>query len=349
MPPVNAHLKQKCDQVLALPFSQATYVPIRSRLEIDRQSFDCDTKTMQPKILDGKIAATEILENLCRDHSFKNASVRRPGLAVVQVGENPASSSYIRGKKQAAERNGMEFFHVRLARTATVQEVKHVLSELANDLRVDGYILQLPLDVPNDSPLNTPECVHELLACIPPDKDADGLHSENQGRLFANESSASSWKSPLPATALGVVRLLNHYGYSLMGKEVCVLGKSRLVGMPTAGLCLNEGATVSVCHSKTSDIGLYTRRADIIVVATGRKHLLRPEHIDPQKKSVVIDVGIHADPQTHKLSGDLSPESYPLLGAYTPVPGGVGPMTVAMLIENTLRLHSKAFSESSKG
>lgn len=293
---------------------------------------------MQPRILEGKICADKTLDELKHKILPKPPDHRPPGLAVIQVGSNPASSSYIKGKKTSAQKHGLYFEHIQLPSSTNRAQLESQIDLIAAKANIDGFILQLPLDLEADSDLANPDFIHKLLSRIPAEKDADGLHPENQGKLYANESSASNWTAPLPATALGIIRLLQFNGYTLSGKNICVLGKSRLVGMPTAGLCLNEGATVTVCHSKTNHLAKYTKEADIIIVATGKKHLLTKEHIRDNQTQVVIDVGIHADPTTGKLTGDVNPETYPYLAAYSPVPGGVGPMTVAMLIENTWRL-----------
>ena len=290
------------------------------------------------KILKGQEAAKA---QLTRVHKELQAGFRRPpGLAVIQVGNLGPSNAYIRKKKLIAEEWGIQFTHAQLGSTVSKTELFAKIDALVADSKIDGLLVQLPLE---SVQLQTNAFVSELLAHIPPEKDADGLHSFNQGRLFTNECSPREWSGPLPATPLGIFRLLEHYGYSLVGKNVVLVGKSRLVGLPTAILLSHAGATVNICHSLTKDLAAHTRSADILVVAAGKKHLITPAHI---KKigAVVIDVGIHYLPEGG-LAGDVHPDSYPQCEAYSPVPGGVGPMTVASLIENTLRLSFRSQSK----
>lgn len=286
------------------------------------------------KILSGREAAPAQLQKV-KDELFPQPGARPPCLVVMQVGNNPASASYIRQKKKMAEDFGILFVHQHLSATASEAEITAALEKACAQPTVDGLILQLPLDRAQATPA---DMVERLLEKIPPMKDADGLHSANLGKLFSGESGARKWTCPLPATALGVIRLLDHYGIKAEGKDVVIIGKSRLVGTPTAGLFLNEGATVQICHRRTQNLVEKTKHADIVVVAAGVKHLLKAEHL--KKGAIVIDVGIHQK-EDGKLTGDADPTCYSQTSAYSPVPGGVGPMTVAMLMENVLRLAKK--------
>ncbi len=289
--------------------------------------------------LDGRQLASKLYEKIRGEVAAHGG--RRPGLTVVQVGENPASSSYIRQKQNAAESCGFRFEHVQLPRELSFEELKRVLTQRCADPAVDGLILQLPLD---STTITDPKATEELLALIPPAKDADGLHTENLGRLLAGESLPERWTSPLPATALGVMRILEEGGVELVGKRAVVVGKSRLVGLPTATLLAHAGATVTVCHSKTKDLARHTREAEVLVAAAGRRHLITPDHV--AAGAVVVDVGIHELPRKsadakRQLTGDVDPAAFAKASLYTPVPGGVGPMTVAGLLENVFRLYRK--------
>ncbi len=288
-----------------------------------------------PIIMSGREAGPAQLKKI-QSQLYPIAPKRPPCLVVIQVGNNPASASYIRQKKKTAEDFGLRFIHAHLSSDSTEAQIAVAIQMHAVDSGVDGIILQLPLDttIPTEA-----EAVNRLLIKIPPEKDADGLHAENLGRLFSAESTAKNWQSPLPATALGVYRLLEHYKIPLVGKDIVVVGKSRLVGMPAAGILLHAGATVTICHSKTLRLEEKTRNADIVVAAAGRMHLIGPSHL--REGAVVVDVGIHQKPDG-KLTGDVDPAAFAKCSAYSPVPGGVGPMTVAMLIENTMRLHKNA-------
>lgn len=281
--------------------------------------------------LKGREAGLAEVKKICDEVAALKAQ-RSPTLVVLQVGDHAPSNSYIRQKSKSAADFGIRFIHDRLDAKISLADLEATIQKHVDDDFVDGIILQLPLD---SATLNEQRTIESLLNKIPPHKDADGLHTTNLGRLFAGESTARNWTSPLPATALGVFRLLDHYKIPIAGRNICVVGKSRLVGMPCAGLLLQEGATVEICHKKTVDLAAHTLLADIVVAAAGARHLIRPEHL--KKRAVVIDVGIHAGADG-KLTGDMHPDCIPALSAYSPVPGGVGPMTVAMLMENTLRL-----------
>ncbi len=282
--------------------------------------------------IDGKALAEELLQKFKSDWSFKKD--RPPGLAVIQVGEDPASSAYIRGKENSAKSVGINFEHLKLSRSSNFSQIKDVIEKISNNPKVDGLILQLPLDLEN--PLTATQ-VQTLLELIPPTKDADGLHPFNLGRVAGGESSPQKWTSPIPATPLGMMRMLEKQGFSLKGTRSVVIGKSRIVGMPIAMLLSQAGSTVTICHRQTPDLKVHTKEANLIVVAAGQKHLLRPEHLRPGVG--ILDVGIHPTGEGRKLTGDMHPDCESIASFISPVPGGVGPMTVAGLIENTLRLY----------
>lgn len=285
--------------------------------------------------LDGREIAEQLYARIRTEVASKSGA-RPPGLAVIQVGDNPASAAYIRQKQRAAEGCGFLFRHIHLPKTCSRVDLERAIDETAADPAIDGMILQLPLD---STTLN--EHTNELLERIPPSKDADGLHTLNLGKLLAGESRADKWTAPLPATALGVMKILELSQISVVGRRAVVVGRSRLVGLPTTTLLGHAGATVTVCHSKTVDLAHHTRDAEILVVAAGRKRLIKAEHVT--EGVIIIDVGIHDDGVAPsggpKLTGDVDASAYTKASAYTPVPGGVGPMTVAGLLENTFQLY----------
>ena len=285
-------------------------------------------------VLDGKSVSAELslrLKKRVEDHRASNPSKLPPQLAVVQVGDNPASKAYINRKIKVAAEIGILTQHIQHAKNAPHSEIEKTLAKLNNDATVHGLIVQLPLD----QSIKAPETwVNALLESIRPDKDADGLNTANLGKIFAGESTSSQWRAPIPATALGVMRLLEHYEISPRGKNCVVIGKSRLVGNPTAQLLLQAGGTVSVVHSQSPDWSYLTQQADIVVVAAGVKHLLKAEHVS--SKCVIVDVGIHKD--ATGFFGDAHPDACQKAKAFTPVPGGVGQMTVACLMENLVEL-----------
>ncbi|MBK3574735.1 bifunctional 5,10-methylenetetrahydrofolate dehydrogenase/5,10-methenyltetrahydrofolate cyclohydrolase [Streptomyces sp. MBT65] len=243
-----------------------------------------------------------------------------PGLATVLVGDDPASAVYVAAKRRAIKEAGMRDFHRHLPRHATHDDVAAVIDELAADPRVSGILLQLPLPAPLDAAT--------LLDRIPVTKDVDGLTTASLGLLARGE------RGLRPCTPSGVIALLDAEGVPLQGANVAVVGWGELVGKPLTHLLLRRGATVSVAHEFTLDLAAVTRPADIVVVATGVRGLIGPEHVRPG--AVVIDVGIHRTPSG--LTGDVrSAELDGIAGRITPVPGGVGPMTIAMLLVNTLQ------------
>ena len=245
---------------------------------------------------------------------------RVPGLATILVGDDPASAVYVAAKRRAIREAGMRDFHRHLSQHATQEDVAAVIDELAADPEVSGILLQLPLPAQLEAA--------SLIDRIPVTKDVDGLTTASAGRLARGE------RGLRPCTPSGVIELLDAEGIVLQGACVAVVGWGELVGRPLSQLLLRRGATVSVAHEFTTDLAAVTRPADIVVVATGVRGLIGPEHVKPG--ATVIDVGIHRTPTG--LTGDVrAAELDGIAGRITPVPGGVGPMTIAMLMVNTLR------------
>ncbi|WP_329343402.1 bifunctional 5,10-methylenetetrahydrofolate dehydrogenase/5,10-methenyltetrahydrofolate cyclohydrolase [Streptomyces sp. NBC_00663] len=270
--------------------------------------------------IDGTRIARRIRSQVAEAVAGAAGSGPVPGLATVLVGDDPASAVYVAAKRRAIREAGMRDFHRHLPGHATHDDVAAVLDELAATPEVSGILLQLPLPRHLDAA--------PLIDRIPVTKDVDGLTTASLGRLARGE------RGLRPCTPSGVIELLDAEGIALRGAKVAVVGWGELVGKPLTHLLLRRGATVSVAHEHTTDLAAVTRPADIVVVATGVRGLVGPEHIRPG--AVVIDVGIHRTPSG--LTGDVrSRELDGIAGRITPVPGGVGPMTIAMLLVNTLR------------
>jgi methylenetetrahydrofolate dehydrogenase (NADP+) / methenyltetrahydrofolate cyclohydrolase len=265
--------------------------------------------------MDGKMLAEKIRASV-RDEVAELGSV---GLATVLVGDDPASDVYVRGKHKAAGEAGISSVDRRLSAGTTQEELLEILDGLNRDEEVDGILVQLPLPDQIDS--------EAVLRAVEPMKDVDGFHPFNAGRLFAGHPTF------VPATPRGVMSLLEEYGLELAGAHAVVVGRSNIVGKPVAHLLLGENATVTICHSRTRDLAEETRRADVLVVAIGRPGLVTPEMVKPG--AAVIDVGISRTDEG--LRGDVDPNVADRAGFLTPVPGGVGPMTIAMLLRNTVQ------------
>lgn len=284
---------------------------------------------MTARILDGKALAAEIRGKIATEAKrIAKALGRPPGLAVVQVGENPATEAYVRNKSRATLEAGMASFEHKLAATASEQELLALVRMLNEDPSVDGFLVQLPLPPRIDA--------GHVLAAVDPAKDVDGFHPLNAGRL------ATGLPTFAPCTPLGCILLAKKAHPSLAGLEAVVLGRSNIVGKPLAQLLLRENATVTMAHSKTRDLPVVCRRADLLCVAIGKPELVRGSWIKPG--ATVIDVGINrvigADGKP-RIVGDVAfEEAVKVAGAITPVPGGVGPMTIACLLANTLRAAS---------
>jgi methylenetetrahydrofolate dehydrogenase (NADP+)/methenyltetrahydrofolate cyclohydrolase len=270
--------------------------------------------------IDGRaVAATVRREVQARVARLLAAGIT-PGLATVLVGDDPASRLYVGTKERACAEVGIRSFGSRLPATITQRELVDVVTDLGRRPDVHGILVQLPLPRPLAAPA--------VIEALPPDKDVDGLHPVSQGRLLSGQPGLR------PCTPLGVMRLLDAIGASLQGAHAVVVGRSLLVGKPVALLLLERHATVTVCHSRTRDLAAEVGRGDVVIAATGQAGLVRGAWIRPG--AVVIDVGINRGPDG-KLCGDVEFEAARARAAYvTPVPGGVGPMTVAMLLANTV-------------
>jgi methylenetetrahydrofolate dehydrogenase (NADP+) / methenyltetrahydrofolate cyclohydrolase len=275
---------------------------------------------MSATILDGKALATQIKQGLALRVVALKAKGITPGLGTILVGDDPGSHSYVGGKHRDCAEVGINSIRIDLPATATEADVLAAVRDLNSSKECTGYIVQLPLP----QGINT----QKVLEAIDPDKDADGLHPLNLGRLVAG------YDAPLPCTPRGIVELLRHYKINLDGAEVTVIGRGLTVGRPL-GLLLTrraENATVTLTHTGTKDLAKHTRSADIVVAAIGQTHFLKADMIKPG--ATLIDVGISRGDSG--LSGDISPEAYAIAGYVSPMPGGVGPMTRAMLLTNVV-------------
>ncbi len=242
-----------------------------------------------------------------------------PALRVVRLGEDPASVSYTRLKDKRARELGLDSRVIALPEGTAQEELLELIARLNADADVDGILVQLPLPAHVDA--------QAVLEAIDPAKDVDGFHPFNVGRLW------SGGRALRPCTPSGILRILDHYGIGLEGKEAVVVGRSNIVGKPLAALLLGRNATVTVAHSRTRDLAAVTRRAEVLVAAVGRPGTITPEMV--REGAVLVDVGVNR--VGDRLVGDVDPEAWAKSSAYTPVPGGVGPMTVAMLLANTVQ------------
>ena len=273
------------------------------------------------EILDGKSLSDEIKVELKKE--IKSYMIK-PCLAVIQIGEDSASNVYIKAKEKACNEVGIYFKHIKYNEDAKEKEIINKIVELNNDEYVNGILLQLPIP-PKYS-------AERLINYIARNKDVDGLTDVNVGKLINNK------KCLISCTPQGIIELLKHYEIELEGKNVVVVGRSNLVGKPLISLFLNNNTTVTVCHSKTNDLKFYTQHADILVVAVGSKHLITADMV--KAGAVIVDVGINRDDE--KIYGDVDFENVKDKASYiTPVPGGVGPMTVAMLLKNVNECYKK--------
>jgi methylenetetrahydrofolate dehydrogenase (NADP+) / methenyltetrahydrofolate cyclohydrolase len=281
---------------------------------------------MSARIIDGKAIATDLRARVAAEvQRLRAAHGLEPGLAVVLVGENPASAVYVRNKAKQTQEAGMRSFDHPLPESVSEADLLALVARLNADPAVHGILVQLPLPRQVDS--------QKVLSAIDPAKDVDGFHPVNAGRL------ATGLPALTPCTPLGCVMLAKAVHRSLEGMEAVVVGRSNIVGKPLIQLLLNENATVTVAHSKTRDLPAVVRRADIVFAAVGRPEMVRGDWIKPG--ATVIDVGINrvasADGKS-RIVGDVAfAEAAQVAGAITPVPGGVGPMTIACLLVNTLR------------
>lgn len=270
------------------------------------------------KILDGKSLSAKVKDEL---KGNVNSYFQTPILAVVTIGDDAASEVYVKNKKKACEYVGMSFIHLDYASCVKEEVVIKKIKQLNKDKSINGIIVQLP--IPDN--FN----VSKIINTIDPAKDVDGLTNTQAGKLIQNE------KCLIPCTPKGIMEIFKEYKIDLEGKHVVIVGRSNLVGKPLMLECLNKNATVTMCHSKTKDLKKYTKDADILVVAVGKKYLIDKTMV--KKDSVIIDVGINRI--DGKLYGDVNPNVEEVCGYLTPVPGGVGPMTVSMLLKNTFEAY----------
>ena len=287
--------------------------------------------------LDGKKLSFEIEEKLKKDiESNINLTKRPPGLAVIRIGEDPASGVYVKNKENACSRVGINSFIFHLKGTVDQNEIVQLINKLNLDNNIDGMLLQLPI----------PKKFNErrLISYINPDKDVDGLNEQNIGKLVKNEPAMRS------CTPAGIINLLRSQNITIEGKEIVIIGRSLLVGKPLFHMLLNLNGTVTMTHSKTKNLKKICKEGDILIVAAGKPNLIDSSFV--KDGAVIIDVGIHrltsSDKSKTRLCGDVLLEDViPKVYAYTPVPGGVGPMTVTMLLVNTIFSWQKQFSLSS--
>ena len=287
--------------------------------------------------LDGKKLSLEIEEKL-KNYIYVNKSIskRNPGLAVIRIGEDTASGVYVKNKEKACTRVGIKSFIFHLKDTVEQNEVEQLINKLNLDNAIDGMLLQLPIPKKFDE--------QRLISFIDPDKDVDGLNEQNIGKLVKNEPAMRS------CTPAGIVNLLRSQNITIEGKNIVVIGRSLLVGKPLSLMLLNLNGTVTMTHSKTKNLNMICKEADILIAAAGKPNLIDSSFV--KDGAVIIDVGIHrltsSDKSKTRLCGDVLLEDViPKVFAYTPVPGGVGPMTVTMLLVNTIFSWQKQFGLSS--
>ena len=272
-------------------------------------------------IIDGKEVAKEKREQIKSRVEALKSQGETVGLAVIIVGENSASRVYVNNKKKGCSEVGIESFEYALPEATTEQELKELVEKLNNDDRVNGILCQLPLPkhINEDAVINT----------ISPKKDVDAFHPQNVGHIMIGDYTF------LPCTPAGIMEMLKFYNISVSGKKCVVIGRSNIVGKPMAMLLLKENGTVEICHSRTENLKEETLTADILVVAVGKANFVTADMV--KQGAVVIDVGMNRD-ENGKLCGDVDFENVKEMASYiTPVPGGVGPMTITMLLENTVR------------
>lgn len=275
---------------------------------------------MTATIIDGKKVSSEIRAELTAEVVKLKSQGITPGLAVVLVGENPASQVYVRMKEKGCAETGIESIKRELSEDTTEAELLQLVAELNADPNVHGILVQLPVPKHIDE--------RKVLLAIDPAKDVDGFHPYNVGALMIGNTVFP------PCTPRGVIELLKRYGVDINGKNAVIVGRSNIVGKPVAMLLLHENATVEICHSRTDDLAAHTRRADILVAAIGKPRFITADMIKPG--AYVIDVGVNR--LDEGLVGDVDfDQAKEVAGAITPVPGGVGPMTIAMLLTNTVR------------
>jgi methylenetetrahydrofolate dehydrogenase (NADP+) / methenyltetrahydrofolate cyclohydrolase len=267
-------------------------------------------------VIDGKALGAKVREEV----AASVAELGHVGLATVLVGDDPASHIYIDLKQKAATQAGMEARDLKLPADTSEDDLLATIAALNDDDGVDGLLVQLPL----------PDHIDEtrIIEAIAPGKDVDGIHPLNAGRLYLGRPTL------VPGTPLGIMRMLDEYEISLEGVHAVVVGRSAIVGKPMAHLLLQRNATVTICHSRTQDLQRYTLDADVLVAAVGRAHLIAADMV--KAGATVIDVGMNRDESSRKVLGDVDPGAMERAAYMTPVPGGVGPMTIAMVLQNTV-------------
>jgi len=286
---------------------------------------------MAAQIIDGKAIAAKVRGRIAGQVEQLKAQGVTPGLAVVLVGEDPASKVYVGMKKKLCIELGMHSSDHELPADTSEAQLLALIDQLNNDDKIHGILVQLPLPAQIDT--------DKVLEAISPLKDADGFHPFNVGRLAIGKPTFQ------PCTPYGVMVMLEEIGYDLTGKEVVVVGRSNIVGKPVALMCLARHATVTICHSRTNDLAEVVRRADVVIAAVGKAEMVKGDWIKPG--AVVIDVGINRVGEK-KLVGDVEyAAAAERASAITPVPGGVGPMTIAMLLQNTLESAQRALKSNS--
>ena len=282
-------------------------------------------------IIDGKALSDKILKEIENEHSELQAKVgRKAGLAVIIVGENPASQIYVRNKIRACERVGFHSETIRLDEHITEENLLLEIEKLNNDNNIDGILVQLPI----------PKHINELkvINAISAEKDVDGFHTTNIGKMMIGDETGF-----LPCTPAGVIQMFEEYNIDLEGKDVLVIGQSNIVGKPMTLLLIKKRATVQVCNSKTKNLSEKLQKSDVVVAAAGSPKLVKAS--DVKEGVVVIDVGINR--VDGKLCGDVDFDEVSKKASFiTPVPGGVGPMTIAMLIKNTLKSYKQKINKS---
>lgn len=275
---------------------------------------------MSSKIIDGKAIGQEIRNELKEQVAALVEQGYQPGLAVILVGENPASQTYVKNKEKSSIEAGMKSELIKLPDTVSEEDLLHEVEKLNEDDTIDGILVQLPLPKHIDE--------NKVIRAISPEKDVDGFHPMNVGKMLIGQQTF------LPCTPYGIMQLLERSSVEIAGKHAVIIGRSNIVGKPMGQLLLQKDATVTYCHSRTSDLKKFTKQADILIVAIGMAKFITSEHI--KEGAVVIDVGMNRD-EHGKLCGDVDFDSAKQqASAITPVPGGVGPMTITMLLKNTV-------------
>jgi methylenetetrahydrofolate dehydrogenase (NADP+)/methenyltetrahydrofolate cyclohydrolase len=283
---------------------------------------------MSAQIINGKEIAEAVRQEISKEVQQLREKNIVPGLAVILVGDNQASQTYVRNKQKACEDLGMHSILIKKPAELSQEELIQSIDELNQDDSIHGILVQLPL----------PGHIQEkaIIEAISPDKDVDGFHPINIGRMMTGQDAF------LPCTPYGVMVMLEHIDYDLEGKHVVIVGRSNIVGKPAGQLFLNANATVTYCHSKTRDLAYYTKQADVVVAAVGKRDTITSDHI--KEGAVVIDVGMNRNDEG-KLCGDVAFDDVKNKASYiTPVPKGVGPMTITMLMKNTVKSAQKTLN-----